>query len=164
MAKNDRSDLAAALLAKGKIKIQTAADDTYKTGAIVDRTADGFAQSALAFANVVFTTASGATGATQTVTLVVEHGDNSALSDATTLSSSAQVYTWAADGANDGLHCLAVDLTSAKRYIRAKVKVTKGGTVTISAQSVSGGLVLGGLDTTPDGSYVAAGYKTTTEP
>lgn len=154
---------AAFLVAAGNGADHETADDTYVSGAIVDRQSYGNPQSCIAIAGVAFTTASGMAGATQTITLAVDHDDDSAMASAATQDSDTFAYTWAADGANSGFHVLPVDLSSADRYIRCKVKMTEAGTATISANALTCGLLLGGMRDVPHANYAAAGHEDVTE-
>ena len=73
------------------------------------------------------------------------------------------MYTWAADGDNDGVHVLPVDLRGAKRYLRVQAKLTEAGTITISAQQIASCAVFAGMKSQPSSTYAAAGYEETTE-
>jgi len=148
---------------QGHAKPQTAADDTYINGAEIDR-ASYPAESALVIAAVAFTTASGQSGASNTLTLAMYHDTVTGMGTEAALDSDTYAYTWADDGANHGVHVLPVNLEAANRFVRAKAKLTKGGTVTISSQSLGIVVVLGGLQVAPGSGYAEAGYETTTEP
>jgi hypothetical protein len=162
-----KENMASNLVVKRCKKASTAADDTYVDGAILDRLADyaRCPQSLLAIVTAWFTwdTGSGASD-TNTLTIKVEHGDASNLSDAATLDSDTYTYTWAADGAADGVHMLPVDLSSAKRYIRVSAKLTAAHSPTIADQYIASCVVLGGMDQVASSNFVAAGYEETTEP
>lgn len=162
MSMQPMTDLGAHTLAnEGFAKPQTAADATAVVGAIVDR--QGY-DSALVIAAVAFTSASGASGAKNTLSLQCFHDSAAAMGSESALKSDSYVYTWANDGANSGVHVLPVDLQSAERYIRGKATLTESGTITISAQSVAIVVVLGGAQVAPPSGYAAAGYESTTEP
>lgn len=157
------TDIGGVLLGhQGFAKNQTAADGTYIAGAEIDRVTYP-AQSALVLCHVAFTSASGASGAKNTLTLALFDDTVTGMASEAVHDSDTYVYTWAADGANYGIHCLPVDLQSANRYIRAKAKLTESGTITISSQTIALAVVLGGLQVAPGSGYVAAGYENTTE-
>jgi hypothetical protein len=156
-------DLGGATIVLDQFKPQTISDATAKDGTEVDRTSYPH-QSGLLIANVAFTTASGASGAKNTVLLELEHGDSSGSYETTAYDSYSYEFTWAADGANSGTLVLPLDLKNAKRYIMGRLTMTESGTVTISSQSASLCLVLGGGENLPHSDYVASGYKDTTEP
>jgi len=166
-----REDLGAITLLKQAFKPQTMSDGTFVTGAIID-TSTLSPQSLVAIFNYAYTTASGASGAYQTVTLKVEHGAASNLSDAADFKVFTYQQNWTTDGANSGVVALPVDLRGdptvnasnapCKRYIRVSAKLTKSGTVTISAQTGSASAVLGGLLVAPASTYAAAGYNSDT--
>ena len=140
-----------------------AADDTYVLSGIIDRQTYGMAQSALAEAHPFFTSAAGAGGATNTLTLALQHGDESDGSDMADYDTDTDVYAWAANGANNGHHSLPVDLKAAKRYLRVRAKLTEAGTITVTLQYIPLGLFLLGMDEVPNSNYVAAGYETKRE-
>lgn len=155
---SQQTDIAGKLLgSKGSVKPQDiSADDTYVAGAIVDRI--GFL-SALAAGITAITTSGGVLGATVPVTVALFHGDEDDLSDEVLFDSYVGGFTWAANGANNGCHILPLNLETAKRYIRAKIKQTKTGTVTISAALGGVALILGGLDEAPNADHANAGYQ-----
>jgi len=157
-------DAATLAIAKLGAKPQTAADDTFIAGAIIDLQATGYPKSGLAWVNLAFTTASGQAGAKQTLTLKVEHGATSNLADAADYDSTTYEFTWAADGANSRIHNLPLQLASSKRYVRVSAKLVKSGTVTISAQSLATGIVFFPSYEIPNSAYAASGYGNGTEP
>ena len=160
-----KTNIGANLLVRQGAKPQTAADATYVSSEIYDRLSADMKspQSMVAIAAVCFTTASGNSTGLNTLTLSVEHGDDSGLSDTAELDSDTYGYAWAADGANHGVHVLPVDLSTAKRYIRVRAKLTKTGTETISAQQIASCAIFGGMDQVPSSTHAAAGYEETTE-
>jgi hypothetical protein len=148
-----------------------AANDTYVFGTAVDMSGHGSPQSLIGLVMLGFTTASGAAGAKNTLTLIVESADDSAMStNLTTEKTITYEFVWAANGANIGHFVTELDSSGFKQYARIKAKLTESGTVTISAQSALVGMVLGGsgvlpvplksaTDTNTDGDY-----QHTTEP
>ena len=158
-------DVGAWLMCGGHAKPQTGADDTYVDGAILDRNAAaGDYQSGLAICSIAFTTAGGAGGATNVLTLDLQHGDDSGLSDEATFDTDSYTYTWAANGANSGLHVMPVNLETAKRYIQVRAKLAESGTITTSAWLLS--VLFVGIpgQVRPNSAYAAAGYEITVEP
>jgi hypothetical protein len=151
----------ALLIGKKGFKSQTAANDTYLNGAAVDRIG---ARSGLAVVLACFTTAAGAAGATNTLTVKVEHDSDSSFGTAATLKAYTKVLTWAANGANEIYAFVPLDLTLAKRYVRVCAKLASAGTVTISLQEIAASVVLAGLDDVPASAYDADGYAATVEP
>jgi len=150
-------------LVKESFKPQTASDATAITGAIFDRSAMSLPLSAEVVSNLAYTDASGASGATHTVLVTLVHGDASNLSDGAVLKQKSVVITWASDGAKQFHLTLPVDLSAAKRYVQATFKVTKGGTVTVSAQTAAQSLRFAGLEVTPASAYADAGYFESTD-
>lgn len=153
-----RKDLGARLLGQAGFKPQTAADDTLISGHIVDRHDIGLPLSMTAAVGHVFTAASTSGSPTNTLTVVIQHGDNSALSDAATLKSYTLAIT-CGDDTYDGWSFLAADLSAAKRYVRVQAKLTEAGTITVSAQQLTACAVFGGADIEPDPAYVSTGYS-----
>jgi hypothetical protein len=152
------------LLPEGEGGDETAADDTYLTGAIIDRHLVGNPQSCTGVVGVAFTSSSGASGASVTLTMEVLGDSDSAMGSATSLGSKTYEYTWAADGANVGFHTLPVDLWAStdERYIRIRAKLTKAGTITV-AQALTMGILVGGMDVVPDPEHTSTGVDRTTE-
>lgn len=151
---------------KAYLKPSTAADATFLASSIIDRAEYGeYPDSLLIMVPVAFTSASGATGATNTLAIQVYDDTASAMgTEATYGSAYSYVYTWVADGANGGIHVYQVDITNANRYVRVKAKLTESGTITVSAQSLAIAVACCGLKEVPSDAYVAAGYQTTSEP
>lgn len=152
------------LLGRQGFKPQTVSDATAVVGAIIDRAAIGNPLSMLVQAAVAFTTASGAAGGKQTLLLELYDDTAAGMGTEALYDSDTYVYTWAANGANSGAHFLPVDLKNANRYVRAKLTITKAGTVTISAQTGSLVYLFGGMQSVPSSSFAQAGYEQTTEP
>jgi hypothetical protein len=161
-----KEDMASNLLVRQGAKPQTAADATAVVTEIYDRHAAAMQnpQSCMVVCAVAFTSASGASGATNTLLLEMYHDTASNMATEASLDSDSYVYTWAANGANDGVHVLPVNLKGANRYLRAKATLTESGTITISSQSLGIAVVFGGMETEPSSSFAAAGYEETTEP
>ena len=144
-----------------------AADDTYVNGAAVDRTTGGTPLSCLAVVSPTFTTASGAGGASNTLTVQLQTASDSAFTAPSQLGSDyTYEYTWAADGLNTGAHVVELDLSGADQYVRWRAKLNEAGTVTVSEQTLSGHLVLGGFDEVPSPAKTDTdgGYESTVEP
>ena len=164
MSQSPMTDIANVIFAGTNAAAILAADDTYVSTGIIDRTAFSLPLSGAVVAGVGFTSAGGAGVATNTMTIRLQHGDNSALSDAATYDSDTEVYTWVANGDNAGNVVLPLNLKAAKRYIRGQAKLTEAGTITISVQSITLTLLLAGLRVVPDSNFVQAGYSTLLEP
>lgn len=159
MSSHPKTDLGANTLLRRGAKPQTAADNTFIVGATIDRDAIGMPQTAVAFAIVKWTAASGAGGATNTLTLKLEQSDSADFASPTDYDSDTYVYTWAADGDNEGAHALPLDLRGAKQYVRVSAKLVEDGTVTVSAQEIASGIMFGGHLHLADPAYAAAGYE-----
>ena len=151
---------------EGRAKPQTMADATALVGAEVDTQPQGHEgyRSLEATFQIAFTTASGDSTGKNTVLVEVYEDDVTGMGTETLLKSDTYVYTWAADGANDGVHILPVSLETAKRFVRAKATITESGTVTTSAWVGAITCSLGGMVVNPDSAYADAGYEATTEP
>lgn len=124
-----------------------AGDNTAVTGQIIDRHANG---NPLSLAVAILFQAVLAAAATLTLkTVIVEHGDNSALSDAATFvtletGTGSVVATGGGGGTTErGQKQYAVDLGGAKRYIRLKYTpdLSAGATDTaqVAAVAICGG-------------------------
>ena len=166
MSVHPKQDLGGNVYSDG-FNIATAADDTYVTGASVDRKVGATPLSCLAVINPVFTSASGAGGATNTLEGQIQTDDNSAFSSPTQVGSTyTYVYTWVSNGLNGGAHVVEQDLSGAEQYVRWRAKLTESGTITISGQTISGHLVLGGFDQvpTPAKTDTDGAYEATVEP
>lgn len=151
-------------LAKLGFKSQTPSNATALAGAIFDRNSYGWAQSMEVYHNFVYTTASG--DATGIITCLTEVYSDTASSMATEtlLKSKSVAITWVSDAAGKTFFvAMPVDLSAAKRYVRAKFTHTKAGTVTVSAQIVSQAIRFSGLQTVPHTSYADAGYFAATD-
>ena len=161
-----KENIAANMIVRQGAKPQTAADATAVVTEIYDRLSADLRspQSCMVICALAFTSSSGASGGKNTLSLQLYHDTASDCSGEAELDSDSYEYTWAADGANDGVHVLPVNLKGANRYLRAKATLTKGGTITIGSQSLSLCVVFGGMDHEPSSSYAAAGYEETTEP
>jgi hypothetical protein len=149
------------IIAKDGIKNSTATDGTNVVSVIYDRLDHGLQmpQSMLAIAQSYFTTGSRSGSPGMTITLAVYHGDASNMSDEAVLDSDTFDYTVDADGNSYGIHVLPVDLSSAKRYLRIKVKQTKTATVTITNNALNAIALFGGMDKVPSEDFAAAGYE-----
>lgn len=159
-------NIGAFLMPEGENADHEIADATYLTGTIVDRQALGNPQSCVVCVGVHFASASGASGGLNTLAIELLGDSDAAMGSATSLDTDSYVYTWVADGDNKGFHTMAVDLSgaTAERYIRARCKLTEAGTITVTEQCLTVGVLFGGLDVTPDPSFAAAGNEVTTEP
>lgn len=118
-------------------------DATAVTGVIIDRAALGWPQSAVIA--IPFTATLAAT-ATLTITDTLQHGDNSGLSDAATLSTqTAQTVATgpAGGGTVTGVYERNVSLRGAKRYVRVNftpdLSAANTDTAALSAVLVTGG-------------------------
>jgi hypothetical protein len=166
MAGTPVTDIGALVVAdEGYAKPQSLTDDTYIVGAEINLQPAGAAgyRSALVIAPTCFTSSSGASGGKVTITLAVYHDTVTGMGSEALLDSDTYEYTWAADGANTGVHCLPVSFETANQFVRAKFKQTKAGTITVSNAYGAIVVVLGGMVVTPDAGYAAAGYENTTE-
>jgi hypothetical protein len=161
-----RENIAANLLVRQGAKPQTATDATAVVSEIYDRLSSDMRtpQSCMVVCALAFTSASGASGATNTLLLELYHDTASNMATEAALDTDTYVYTWAADGANHGVHVLPVNLKGANRYLRAKATLTESGTITISSQSLATCVVFAGMLNQPSSTYAAAGYEETTEP
>jgi hypothetical protein len=161
------TDLGAQVVAdEGYAKPQTMSDATYINGAEIDRAgaAGTYYDSAVGIFNFAFTSSSGASGGKVTVTL--QWYDDTATgmgTEATYGDAYTYEYTWAADGANSGVHVYPIELRGANRYVRLKAKQTKAGTITVSGATGSIAVVLSGMSIIPDAAHSDSGYESTTE-
>jgi hypothetical protein len=120
-------------------------DNTAVTGVILDRAAFGWPQSAV-FA-VPFTTTLAATQSLSLNTVVVQSGEASNLSDATTLASRANgiVASSVGGGTVTGVVELDVNLSTAGRYVRFNytpdLSATGTDTAALSSVAVFGGAI-----------------------
>ena len=160
-----KEDMAPNMLVRQGAKPQTAADATAVVSEIYDRLAAAMQnpQSCMVLCQLAFTSASGSSGGKNTLLLELYHDTASNMATEAALDTDSYEYTWAADGANHGVHVLPVVLKGANRYLRAKATLTEAGTITISAQSLSTCVVFAGMDHEPSSSFAAAGYEETTE-
>jgi hypothetical protein len=161
------TNIAAQIIAdEGQAKPQSLTDTVAIVGAIIDTQPAGAIgyRSALMIAGTSFTTSGGASGGQVTALLEVYHDTASNMATEASLDSDSYVYTWAANGANYGVHCLPVSLETANRYIRGKFTETEAGTITVASAIGYIAFVLGGMTDSPDAGYAAAGYETTVEP
>lgn len=125
-----------------------AGDNTAVTGAIIDRAAIGFPQSAVL---AIPFTATLAAGETLSIGYTVQEGNAADLSDAQTLQTSAlAVVATGPGGGGTVTGCFEVDvlLSGAGRYVRANFTpdLSRSGTDTAALSAV---LVLGGMDRLP---------------
>jgi len=128
-----------------------AGDNTQVNGLIIDRLKSGrkFAHSA-----ALVITYEAVLAATKTLSLAadIQHGANSALSDAAVLSTgiAATVVATGPTGGGTvrGAKIVAVDLGSAKQYFRARITPDLSATATDTAK-VSATWILGGLESRP---------------
>lgn len=166
MSMSPKTDLGGNTLGKHGKHVAAASAATFVDSAIIDTTACGDPSSMLAICTAAFTPASGDTTTTHTIDVVIQHGDDSGLSDAATLVSYSKVYTWATggDAATHTSHFVPAKLDGAKRYVRVRGKITRANTGTTTAYSVGLTAVMGGLDTVPHSGYVATGYSEATIP
>lgn len=152
---------AVAINSKGSAKPQDLTDDTFIEGGIIDRQDH---ESMEAIFNLAFTSASGVSGAAVTVTIqLFDDSDSAMAAEAAFGDAYTYEYTWAADGANSGVHVLPVDLTLAKRYIKIKAKITESGTITLSNQLGAITACMAGLRVAPDPDHAGDGYQSTVE-
>jgi len=116
-----------------------AGDNTAVTGVIIDRAAFGWPQSAV-FA-IPFTTTLAATQSLAINTCVVQSGENSGLSDATTLATrpNGNVATSAGGGTVTGVVEFDVNLSTAGRYLRFNYTpdLSASGTDTAALSSIA---------------------------
>jgi hypothetical protein len=161
-----KENMAANMLVRQGVKPQTMTDATAIVTEIYDRLAASMQnpQSCMVICALAFTSSSGASGGKNTLSLELYHDTASNMATEASLDSDSYEYTWVADGANDGVHCMPVNLKGANRYLRAKATLTEAGTITIASQSGTVLVVFGGMDQQPSSSYAAAGYEETTEP
>jgi len=161
-----KENIGANLLVRQGAKPQTMTDATYIVSEIYDRLAAAMRnpQSCIVVAAVAFTSSSGASGGKNTLTLALFDDTASDCSTEAVYDSDTYEYTWVADGANHGVHVLPVNLKEANRYLRAKVKLTEAGTITIADQSGTVFVIFGGMLQEPSSTFAAAGYEETTEP
>jgi len=156
------NDLAGTIVAdEGFFKPQTMTNATYINGAEFERQDY---ESALAVFTLAFTSSSGASGGK--VTVAIQAYDDTVTgmgTEATWGDAYSYEYTWAADGANSGVHCFPIDLRGANKFMRVKAKITKAGTITVAYEVGSLAVILGGMRKAPDDAYVLAGYESTTE-
>lgn len=157
------TDAGAAGLFKLGFKPQTPSDATYISGATFDRSALNYPQNMEVAHILAYTAASGASGATITVETNIFHGDASNMSDEASFKSKSVVITWASDAAKQFHVALSADLSSAKRYVRAKFKETKAGTITVTAPIVAQVVRFGGMMQSPNSSFANAGYFESTD-
>lgn len=150
-------------ITKESFKPQTASDATVISGAIFDRSSLSLPLACEVVSNLAYTDGSGASGATHTVLVQILTSDNSNMSSPTTLKQKSVVITWAADGAKQFHVTVPADLSSAKRYVQANFTVTKGGTVTVTAQSAAQSVRFTGADVFPNSAYADAGYFESTD-
>lgn len=161
------SDIAPLLIGdEGSAKPIALSDDTFIVGAVVDTNPDGGPQSmrsGMVIALFSFTSSSGASGGLVTSTLSLYHDTAVGMGTEALLKTDTYVYTWAADGANSGAHVLPFTLRAANRYVRAKFKITEGGTITVGTPLGAVAVVFGGLADSPDSAFANAGYEKTIE-
>jgi len=150
-------------IVKNGFKAQTPTDATYVTGTIFDRQAIGWPQYAEVVHSFNYTAASGANGATITVETNLFSGDAANMSDEASVKSKSVVITWASDAAKQFIVTMPTDLSSAKRYVRAKFKQTKAGTITVTTPLVAQIVRFGGLSSVPNSSYSSNGYFESTD-
>ena len=123
-------------------------DNTAVTGAIIDRAARGFPQSAVL---AIPFTATLQEGETLSIAYTVQEGQASDLSDAATLKTgTSAVVATGPSGGGTVTGCLEVDvpLSAAGQYVRANFtpNLSASGTDTAALSAV---LVLGGMDRLP---------------
>lgn len=157
------TDAGANGLVKIGFKPQTPSDATYINGATFDRTTLGYPQSVEVSHCLAYTAASGASGATITVETNIFHGDASNMSDEASYKTKSVVITWVSDAAKQFAVTLSADLSGAKRYVRAKYKQTKAGTITVTAPIASQVVRFAGFSARPNASYAGAGYFESTD-
>jgi hypothetical protein len=125
-------------------------DNTAITGAILDRQANGNAQSAVVAIPYLITLASAETFTLKNV--LVEHGDASNLSDVATFAtledSTGSVIATGVKTAVSDCKSYSVNLAGAKRYIRVKATPDLSASGTDTA-AISGVVVFGGQDSLP---------------
>lgn len=157
------SDAASGGISKLGFAPQAPANDTFVTGATFDRSALGFPQNVEVTHNFSYTAAAGAGGATITVVSAIYHGDAANMSDEVVLKTKSVVITWASDAAKTFHIAVSADLGPARRYVRAKFKQTKAGTITVNTPLVSQSVRFGGLMDRPNASYAGGGYFESTD-
>lgn len=148
---------------QGLAKPQTIADATAIVGAEIDRHLYP-ADTCLVLAHLGFTSSSGNTTGKNVAKLELFDDVVTGMASEAVFATYSYEYTWVADGVNFGVHVLPVNLTGAKRFIRAKLTLTESGTITIASQTGSVAVVLGGMQKSPGSDYVKTGYVKTTEP
>jgi hypothetical protein len=165
MSAHPKKDVFANVISMQSVKPQTMADATALVGAIFDRHAAAHPMPMCCLVNAIiaFTTASGDATGYNTILLEVYHDTASNMATEALLDSDTYVYTWAANGANSGMHAMQVDLSGANRYIRVKLTITEAGTITTSAWVGGHSITFGGMLDQPSSSFAAAGYEDTTE-
>ena len=145
------------------MKATAPTDATYLNGATFDRSAIGWPSFAEVTHVFSYTAAAGAGGATIAVETNLFSGDASNMSDESSVKSKTVTITWASDAAKQFIVTVPVDLTAAKRYVRAKFRQTKAGTITVNTPLATQVVRFGGLARVPNSAYASGGYFESTD-
>jgi hypothetical protein len=150
-------------LAKLGFKPQTPSNGTVIAGATFDRQSYNWPLSMEVYHNFSYTAGSGDVTGIITVLTQLYHGDASNMSDEAVLKSKSVAITWVSDAAKTFHVSMPVDLSSAKRYVRAKFTETKAGTITVTVPVAAQTIRFGGFQTIPHASFLDAGYFEATD-